>query len=73
MPAMPAPLRHRPLSFLQLRVKAPLGFLYFLFLAILSVPVMIGMTLLWYVSRGAGAFAGLFRGRQRGDTEERAA
>jgi hypothetical protein len=73
MPAMPPRLRRRPLSFLQLRVKAPLGFLYLLFLAVLSVPVMIGMTLLWYASRGAAVVAGLGAGRRRGETEERAA
>ena len=73
MPAMLKRLRRRPLSPLQLRVKAPLGFLYLGFLAVLSVPVMIVMTLLYYATRGAAAVTRLFAGRRRGAAEERAA
>jgi hypothetical protein len=67
MPVMPPRSRRRPLSFLQLRVKGPLGFLYLLFLAVLSVLVMIDMTLLWYATRGAAAVAGLFGNPRRGE------
>lgn len=64
----------RALSRVDLYVRAPLGFLWMVVLAVLTLPVMIYMTLLYYVVQGA---ARLGRKRSpradRADREERVA
>lgn len=64
----------RALNRIDLYVRAPLGFLWMAVLAILTLPVMIYMTLLYYAMQGA---ARLGRKRSpradRADREERVA
>lgn len=74
----PAVRRARPLSVAQRFVRAPLGFLWLVVLAILSAPVLVIMTILYYVRAGVRALAPRRRrdrrqGPARGEAEERAA
>ena len=41
----------RPLRPVDRYLRAPLGFLWFIVLMLLAVPVMTWMTLLWYLTR----------------------
>ena len=42
---------NRPLRPVDRYVRAPLGFLWFIVLLLLALPVMAWMTLLWYATR----------------------
>jgi hypothetical protein len=70
--------RRRPLTVAQRFVRAPLGFLWLVFLALLAVPVLAYMTALYGVLSAAKALRPGRRrersgGRDRPETEERVA
>ncbi|OLD63711.1 MAG: hypothetical protein AUI47_08325 [Acidobacteria bacterium 13_1_40CM_2_68_5] len=65
----------RELTWFDWAVRVPIGFLWMIVIAIVAVPVMIHMTLLYYVVQ---AMSSLFRKRRapraaRADREERIA
>ena len=65
----------RALNLVDRFVRVPLGFLWMAVLAIVALPVMIYMTLLYYVVRGASALFSRKRPPRpdRADREERVA
>jgi len=65
----------RALNLVDRLVRVPLGFLWMIVLAIVTLPVMIYMTLLYYVVRGASALVTRKRPSRtdRADREERVA
>jgi len=65
----------RPLSPVDRLIRVPLGLLWLGVLAVLAVPVMIIMTVLYYVARGLALLPfGRRPGRRRGgESEERVA
>jgi hypothetical protein len=56
----------RPLSWFDRFVKAPLGMVYLVFLLLLAVPVLLWMTLLYWLVQGVKTFRARSRGRGRG-------
>jgi uncharacterized membrane protein len=63
----------RALNPIDLYVRAPLGLLWMVVLTILTLPVMIYMTLLYYLVQGAARLGRKRSPRDRADREERVA
>ena len=65
----------RPLTPVDRLIRVPLGFLWLGVLALLAVPVMLSMTLLYYAARGLALLPPVrWPGRRRdGESEERVA
>jgi hypothetical protein len=63
------------LSAVDRYVRAPLGFLWLLVLAVVALPVMLYMTLLYYAVQGTASLLGGRRSRSpaRANEEERVA
>lgn len=68
-------VRRRPLSAFDRCVRAPIGFLWLFVLALVSLPVMVYMTVLYYIAQAATLMYGArrTRGVSRTSEEERVA
>ena len=68
--AVRRPRTRRGLNWIDKTLRVPIGFLWLGVLAVLAVPVMIYMTLLYYFAQGTSALTGRNRGA-RADRSER--
>ena len=63
----------RPLTWFDRGVKAPLGLLYLVFLLLVAVPVLIWMTLLYWMAEGYRSLRTRTRGGGSREVSDRAA